>query len=123
MLCSLLFSGLQSVKTVPATAADASVITLLLVVSRNEFLGVQHAAPELLGPSSADDSHSAWKLFVGITWICYYDELHCAQVYFLTNVGENDRCTHFTLRDCHRFRRSNWKDGRFWSLSTGGTVW
>ena len=70
MLCALLFPGLQSVKTVPATAADASVIALLLVVSRNEFLGVQHASPELLGSSSVDDSDSARKLVVGITRIC-----------------------------------------------------
>ncbi len=52
MLCSILFSGLQSVKTVPAIAADAGVIGLLLVVSRNESLGMQFTAPELLGSSS-----------------------------------------------------------------------
>jgi len=108
MLRSLLFSGLQSVKTVPAIAADASLIALLLVVSRNEFLGVQHTAAELLGASSADDSHSPWKLAIDITRICYHDDVHCAQVYFLTNVGENDGCTHFTLRDRHRFRRPHW---------------
>src|SRR5207245_3648676 len=122
LLCSLLFSGLQSVKTIPAVAAHVSVIALLLVVSRNEFLGVQHAAPELLGASPVDDSHSAWKLVASITRICYLDDVHCSQVYFLTHVGENDGCTRFTVRDCHRFRRSHWQDGSVWSLSAGGAV-
>ncbi len=92
----------------PAIAADASVIAILLVVSRNEFLSVYRTAPELLGLSSVNGSHSAWKLVASITRICYPDDVHCAQIHFLTNVGENDGCTHFTFRDCHRFRRSLW---------------
>src|SRR5438046_3708756 len=111
LLCSLLFSGLQSVKTIPTIAADASVIAILLVVSRNECLGVQPTAPELLGASSADDSNSAWKLVTSVTWICYDDDVHCAQVYFLTTVGENDTCTRLTFRHRHRFGRAPSSDG------------